>query len=738
VDIHRATSLDTSQFGQIPGQQPGIEPLQLAQSNITRQMVQIPLSNTNANNPAYAEVISAPATLHHPPSTPSFAMQPDIPSSTTASRSENASSTAAVTPSHGQVDFVKRIDSNTLLLKMISRRANEPKHKCIKFPFILDQDTPEDVVHEMVREQVLDEDDRELAVCNIRRAVERGKLQPELATNTIVGSHNSSESGYMSSSCPSLVSMRRTSSSGRSQPDDVQSQLARYHAYQQMMSSGLAAMSMSSSSGGRSNSPGHYPPNALAATKHQQHSPTDGSINASPFSNIMPRPVPVHAHHRRSASSGTLPFELLQQHHHQHGSSFSTSHLSSSFPSPTPLSTSLSEIGSYSPRLSLLGPRGRSYAGDSSAFHGFGGNVDLPRNTSHLPSVYSSNDLIEKFFNSRRDHNTPSTPGELYADYRDTPCMSAPQRVSSIHSQQGLANAVTAAKVKQISSSNVAVNRAHLQQQQQQQLSQQHGYDASMAHITHMRGTSFTSSPRSDHGDLTTDGTTATGDTSMISPLFDSPRLDDGSSAASPGELKETVRKVSTTATGFAEVLMARSPSTAGIGVIVDPMLMMSDEERDLAVVDTHPLTNDSTIRSYSRTTTEQSAVIGNTNHTSKSIKNNLSISIPRDGNGLDLVTNPMSPLRGVGINTGISADRSSPPRSSACEPLWHDDDDAMPAAVGVDVSDPKLIELWEKQRREAEEMARTHMVEWEQLVQDLREKRMADRSAPSFNNAEN
>ncbi|KAI8055025.1 hypothetical protein BDF22DRAFT_364487 [Syncephalis plumigaleata] len=324
ADIHRTVSLDASQFGQISMQQPCMDPSQLAQSNITRQMAQqVSLSSSGTSNATttYAEVLSAPSTLRHPPTTPNLATQLGIPSSTIATRSENASTPAAATstPSHGQVDFVKRIDSNTLLLKMISRRAGEAKHKCIKFPFILDQDTPEDVVNEMVREQVLDEDDRELAVCNIRRAVERGKVQPELAINTMVGSHNSSESGHMSSSCSSLVGMRRASSSGRSQPDDAQSQLARYHAYQQMMSPALAAMS-SGSGNCTPNSPGHYPPNALLTASHlQQHSPVDGSINASsPFTNIMPRPVPVHPHHRRSASSGAIPFELLhhQQHHH--------------------------------------------------------------------------------------------------------------------------------------------------------------------------------------------------------------------------------------------------------------------------------------------------------------------------------------------------------------------------------------------------------------------------------------
>ncbi|RKP23942.1 hypothetical protein SYNPS1DRAFT_23965, partial [Syncephalis pseudoplumigaleata] len=486
---------------------------------------------------------------------------------TTPSRSENTSVSGVATPAptHGQVDFVKRIDANTLLLKMISRRPGETKHKCIKFPFILDQDTPEDVVNEMVREQVLDEDDRDLAVCNIRCAVERGQAVSELAISTaMVGSHNSSESGVlMSSSCSSLVGMRR-SSSGRSQPDDVQAQLARYHAYQQIVSPALAAMS------GTPSSPGHYAPSMLGSPHPQQP-------------------------------------QLYQP---SHGSPYARHELSSSFPSPTPLSTSLSDTDGYTSPLSLLRPRGRSYAGDASAYHhGMHGIDHLPSNASHhASSVYAANDLAERFFGTRRDR-TPSTPSDVYADYRDT---SAPvSRRPSMHSQQGIAT-IAAAKVKQMAAAS-ASNRPGLQQQQQ------HGYEPAMLHVARVRGASFASSPRSDHGDLTTDGaTTATGDTSMISPLFGSPRLDDGASAVSPGDTKEKAKQVPhhshhpshpSSTTGFAEVLVARLPSTAGIGVIVDPM--------------------------------------------------------------------------GEGDATST------------------------------------------------EEMARTHMVEWEQLVQDLREKRMADRSTP-------
>ncbi|KAI9595696.1 hypothetical protein BDF19DRAFT_413578 [Syncephalis fuscata] len=628
------------------------------------------------------ESMSAPSTLRQSGPIPGLAHSL-VGQTAAGTRSENASTVGTPgAPSHGQVDFVKRIDTGSLLLKMISRRPGETKHKCIKFPFILEQDTPEDVVNEMVREQVLDEDDRDLAVCNIRCAVERGRLASELAINTaVIGSHNSSESGPMSSSCSSLVGMRRTSS-GRSQPDDVHAQLARYHAYHQLVSPALAAMSngIPSSNAATAGSM-HYPANGMLP--HLHHSPTD-VMSMSPYSNLLPQPVPghhPHAHHRRSASSGAIPFDLLQ-----HGSSFSHSHLSSSFPSPTPLSASLSDIDNYSPQLPSMRPRGRSYAGDPRLNHEFM-SMAGHRESSHLAPIYTTDrNMNDAFFSSRRGQ-TPTTPNDVYVDYREA---AAPMsRRTSTHSQHQLAS-LAAAKVKQMAASTSG--RAVLQQQQQQQ----HAYETSMLHLARARGISFASSPRSEHGDLTTDGTVATGDTSLISPLFGSPRFDDevSASASSPGDLKE-IGITNKSSSGFAEVLVARSPSTAGIGVVV----MDSS-------IDSLSLSNDPTLRPHPQSLTHNL----NSNSSTNSHANSLSIGIPQL-NGTDLSTYPISPLNCVDNNSNSNND----------------------TVADVDVSDPKLIELWEKQRREAEEMARTHMVEWEQLVQDLREKRVTDRSTPSI-----
>jgi hypothetical protein len=453
---------------------------------------------------------------------------------------------------------------------------------------------------------------------------------------------------------------------------------------------------------------------------------TETQLSSSPLShsprmtNTMPQNVPSH---RRSVSSGTGPAMLARintttnyappypsprtrtamaaahQQHHQHAYPLYSQ------PGPPPalsqvLSSSLSDSSGFPSPMTMHG-RTFSASSDGLFLGSSGTSGDAFAQPYFDPSVHGV----------QRSAAPPRTrSGELFTDYRNAPVNPSARRASVPASHfvgaGSVPNYLSSMAVTANAATAAAIAAAHTRKRSQS------GPSCSVGPLLDQ---SIGSSPHSDHGDMTTSSTVATGDTSLVSPFFGSPGPVEESAMAATGKRSENAAIATHDQHSqphvFPEVLVARAPSTTGIGVTIDPanvpttFATITPAEAAANITATVPLIPVS------------------------ALPNNISnapISSPPHPTHISSPPHPThisSPPHPTHISSPPHPTHRSPCMSVPEESQWEDDDLDL-----VDANDPELVELWEKQRREAEAMARNHMAEWERLMQELRDRRMAQR----------
>lgn len=124
-----------------------------------------------------------PLCLTEPFSTTKPSMMTRFP---TAHQTFKAEEEGLVVNTHGKIEMIKKVDATTINIKMSCRLPRTGKNQMVKFPFDLQRDTPEKVIEEMIKEEVLELTDLEMALNNLRLAVTRAQEIPLGATTTFL------------------------------------------------------------------------------------------------------------------------------------------------------------------------------------------------------------------------------------------------------------------------------------------------------------------------------------------------------------------------------------------------------------------------------------------------------------------------------------------------------------------------------------------------------------------------